>query len=104
MLSYELWNIVKKGFDVRAKKKEEIFAIERKYCQNAKSLEIIQRAISDQIFPRIATQETTKSAYDVLKQEFVGDKQVKACKLQGLHHDFEYTRMAEHESLSTYIV
>lgn len=38
-------------------------------------------------------QETAKAAWDILKQEFVGDKQVKSIKLQGFRRDFEYTRM-----------
>lgn len=58
--------------------------------KDAKALGIIQEAISDQIFLRIAIKETTNSAWNVLKQEFVGDKQVRAVKLQGLCRNFEY--------------
>ncbi|XP_017192336.1 uncharacterized protein [Malus domestica] len=43
--------------------------------KDAKALGIIHGAVSDEIFPRIAKLETTKEAWDVLKQQFVGDKQ-----------------------------
>lgn len=46
--------------------------------KDARALGIIQGAIYDQIFLRIANQETAKTAWDILKQEFIGDKQVKS--------------------------
>ncbi|CAN6721449.1 unnamed protein product [Malus baccata var. baccata] len=71
--SHELWDVVEKSKLVR----ENI-------VKDAKALGIIQGAVSDRIFPRIAIQETAHAAWNVLKQEFVGDKQVRAVKLQGL--------------------
>ncbi|CAL2278161.1 unnamed protein product [Prunus armeniaca] len=71
--------------------------------KDARALGIIQGAVSNQIFLRIATQENVKAAWDILKQEFVGDKQLRSVKLQGLRRDFEYTRMNDNESLSGYI-
>ncbi|KAB2632110.1 hypothetical protein D8674_028357 [Pyrus ussuriensis x Pyrus communis] len=105
--SYELWNMVESGYRALAKE-EELTEAERKLLRenvvkDAKALGIIQGAVSDQIFPRIATQESAKAAWDILKQEFVGDKQVRSVKLQGLRRDFEYTRMNDSESLSVYI-
>ncbi|CAN6725644.1 unnamed protein product [Malus baccata var. baccata] len=107
--SHELWDIVEKGFDTPAKKDEELTVAESKLLnenivRDAKALGIIQGAVSDQIFPRIAIQETANAAWNVLKQEFVGDKQVQAVKLQGLRRDFEYTRMGENEAFSAYLV
>ncbi|KAM1496365.1 hypothetical protein ACFXTO_030979 [Malus domestica] len=105
--SYELWNMVESGYRAPAKE-EELTEAERKLLRenvvkDARALGIIQGAVSDQIFPRIATQESAKAAWDILKQEFVGDKQVRSVKLQGLRRDFEYTRMNDSESLSVYI-
>ena len=105
--SHELWDLVVNGYTT-TEKKEELTEAEKKLLRehvvkDARALGIIQGAMSDQIFPRIATQETAKAAWDILKQEFVGDKQVKSVKLQGLRHDFEYTRMNDSESLSGYI-
>ncbi|KAB2622242.1 hypothetical protein D8674_024424 [Pyrus ussuriensis x Pyrus communis] len=89
-------------------KDEELTEAERKLLRenvvkDARALGIIQGAVSDQIFPRIATQESAKAVWDILKQKFVGDKQVRSVKLQGLRRDFEYTRMNDSESLSVYI-
>ncbi|KAB2620418.1 hypothetical protein D8674_039361 [Pyrus ussuriensis x Pyrus communis] len=105
--SYELWNMVESGYRAPAKE-EELTEAERKLLRenvvkDARALGIIQGAVSDQIFPRIATQESAKAAWDILKQEFVGDKQVRSVKLQGLRREFEYTRMNDSESLSVYI-
>ncbi|CAN6723458.1 unnamed protein product [Malus baccata var. baccata] len=77
--SYELWNMVESGY--RASVKVELLTkAERKLLRenvvkDVRALSIIQGAVSDQIFPRIATQESAKAAWDILKQEFVGDKQ-----------------------------
>ncbi|XP_068317255.1 uncharacterized protein [Pyrus communis] len=106
--SHEQWDLVKKGYDHSTKKEEELIEVEQKLIRknvvkNARALGIIQGAISDQIFPRIATQESAKATWDILKEEFVGDKQVRFVKLQDLKRDFEYTHMNDNESLSVYI-
>ncbi|CAL9013160.1 unnamed protein product [Prunus brigantina] len=105
--SHELWEMVENGYKILVK--EETFTeaekkLLREYAvKDARALGIIQGAVSDQIFPRIATQESAKAVWDILKQEFVGDKQVRSVKLQGLRRDFEYTRMNDSETLSGYI-
>ncbi|CAN6560926.1 unnamed protein product [Malus baccata var. baccata] len=108
--SHDLWDMVEKGYNPPAKKEEEeLTAAELKHLKknmikDAKALGIIQGAVPDEIFPRIAILETVKEAWDILKQEFIGDKQVRYVKLQSLRRDFEYTRMGEHESFSVYLV
>ncbi|CAL8161243.1 unnamed protein product [Prunus armeniaca] len=72
--------------------------------KDARALGLIQSAVSDQLFPRIVNEETSKGAWDILKLEFRGDKQVRNVKLQGLRREFEYTRMKDSESLSVYLV
>ncbi|KAI5334598.1 hypothetical protein L3X38_024731 [Prunus dulcis] len=74
-----------------------------KLMKDAKALGLIQGAVSDEIFPRISHEETSKGAWDLLMQEFRGDKQVRSVKLQSLRREFEYTRMRDDESLSAYI-
>ncbi|KAM1862490.1 hypothetical protein ACFX14_002945 [Malus domestica] len=91
------------------KNEEELTETEGKLLKenivkDAKALRIIQWSIFDQIIPRIAIQETANAAWNVLKREFVGDKHVRAVKLQGLRCDFEYTRMGKNEALSAYLV
>ncbi|XP_070680041.1 uncharacterized protein [Malus domestica] len=107
--SHDLWDMVEKGYSPPAKREEEITATEYKnlkenIVKDAKALGIIQEVVSDEIFPRIAILETANEAWDILKQEFIGDKQVRFVKLQSLRRDFEYTRMGEHEAFSVYLV
>ncbi|KAI5324558.1 hypothetical protein L3X38_033631 [Prunus dulcis] len=102
--SHELWEMVENGYKIPVKE-EALTEAEKKLLReyavkDARALGIIQGAVSDQIFPRIATQESAKATWDILKQEFVGDKQVRSMKLQGLRRDFEYTFMNDSETLS----
>ncbi|CAN6716961.1 unnamed protein product [Malus baccata var. baccata] len=106
--SHDLWDMVEKGYNPLAKREEYLTTTELKLLKEnivkyAKALGIIQGAVSYEIFPRIAILETTKEAWDVLKQEFIGDKQVRSVKLQSLRRDFEYTRMSEHETFYVYL-
>ena len=71
--------------------------------KDAKALALIQGAVSNAIFPRISHEDTSKGAWDILMQEFHGDKQVRSVKLQGLRREFEYIRMRDDESLSAYL-
>ncbi|CAL2240562.1 unnamed protein product [Prunus armeniaca] len=43
--------------------------------KDARALGLIQSAVSDQLFPIIVNEETSKGAWDILKLEFRGDKQ-----------------------------
>ncbi|KAI5314902.1 hypothetical protein L3X38_044078 [Prunus dulcis] len=71
--------------------------------KDAKALGLIQGAVSEEIFPRISHEETSKGAWSILQQEFHGDKQVRSVKLQGLRREFGYTRMKDDESLTVYV-
>ncbi|XP_020425836.1 uncharacterized protein LOC109950638 [Prunus persica] len=113
--SHGLWDLVENLFDVsdpkKGKEKEEgskAAEVEKStmaeiLMKDACALGLIQSAVSDQIFPRIVNEETSKGAWGILKQEFRGDKQVRSVKLQGLRREFEYTRMKDSEPLSVYI-
>ncbi|CAN6698898.1 unnamed protein product [Malus baccata var. baccata] len=113
--SYGLWELVENGFEPPDPKAKMTVADETKketttevpyseiLMRDARALGIIQGAVSDQIFPRIVNEEMSKGAWDVLKGEFRGDKQVRNVKLQGLRRDFEYTRMEDNESLFVYL-
>ena len=105
--SHGIWNLVEKGLQVPDSKADEEgssdSAMVSLLMKDAKALGIIQGAVSDDIFPRISNEETSKGAWDILHQEFHGDKQVRSIMLQGLRRDFEYTRMRDDEILSGYI-
>ncbi|XP_068338928.1 uncharacterized protein [Pyrus communis] len=111
--SHGLWNLVEKGVktsDSKKKKKsegsseddgdEEMPAV---LMQDTKALGIIQNAVSDQIFPRIANAKSAKMAWDLLYGEYHGGDQVRSVKLQNLRKEFEYARMRDDESLSSYL-
>ncbi|CAL9004444.1 unnamed protein product, partial [Prunus brigantina] len=57
--------------------------------KDAKALGLIQGAVSDEIFPRISHEETSKGAWDILMKEFHGDKQLRSVKLQASLKSFE---------------
>ncbi|CAL9001899.1 unnamed protein product, partial [Prunus brigantina] len=107
-----LWDLVEHGFDYSYPKKEneiEETKVAKKstmaelLMKDARALGLIQSAVSYQLFPRIVNEETSKGAWDILKLEFIGDKQVRNVKLQGLRREFEYTHMKDSESLSIYL-
>ncbi|CAL2248117.1 unnamed protein product [Prunus armeniaca] len=108
--SHKLRDMVEQGFESPVKKKDggvlsaaQKLALEENVAKDAKVLGLIQRVVSDEIFPRIALQELAKEAWEILQQEFRGDKKVRSIKLEALRREFEYTRMQDDESLSGYI-
>ena len=112
--SLGLWNLVEKGVstpDSKKKKKEaegssedevdeEMTAV---FMKDAMTLRIIQNAVSDQIFTWIANVDSVKMAWDLLYGEYHGGDHVRSVKLQNLRREFEYARMQDHESLSSYL-
>ena len=112
--SHGLWKLVEKGITIsetKKKKKAEGSSEEEEddekmvaaYMQDAKALGIIQNAVSDQIFPRIANADSAKMAWDLLYGEYHGGDQVRSVKLQNLRREFEYARMRDDETLSGYL-
>ncbi|XP_068323134.1 uncharacterized protein [Pyrus communis] len=110
--SHGLWKLVEKGVTTSDSKKKKVegsledednektvFA----YMQDAKALGIIQSAVSDEIFPRIANADLAKMACDMLYGEYHGGDQVQSVKLQNFRREFKYTRMRDDESLSGYL-
>ncbi|CAN6693338.1 unnamed protein product [Malus baccata var. baccata] len=94
--SHDLWNLVDKGFEIAESEDEfsdedqqsmKKMSMKVNETKDAKAFSIIQGA----------------AAWDVLQQEFCGDKKVRYVKLQCLRRDFEYTRMDDGEALSAYL-
>ncbi|XP_050105226.1 uncharacterized protein LOC126584891 [Malus sylvestris] len=82
--SHGLWNLVEKGVKTsNSKKKKAEESLEddideemaTMLMQEAKALGIIQNAVSDQIFPRIANAESAKMAWDLLYGKYHGGDQ-----------------------------
>ncbi|CAL2230472.1 unnamed protein product [Prunus armeniaca] len=113
--SLGLWSLVEKGIPIpdsnkKTKKLEESLKEEEADAEmiavlmkDAKALGIIQNAVSDQIFPRIANADSTKMAWNLLYSEYHGGDQVRSVKLQNLRREFEYMRMRENEPLTAYL-
>ncbi|XP_021828951.1 uncharacterized protein LOC110769305 [Prunus avium] len=108
--SHKLWDMVANGHEQPVKKEEgealtaaQKLALEENVAKDAKALGLIQGAVSDDIFPRIALKESAKEAWEILQQEFRGDKNVRSVKLQALRREFEYTRVHDDEPLSGYV-
>ncbi|KAI5335963.1 hypothetical protein L3X38_026097 [Prunus dulcis] len=111
--SYGLWGLVEKGFLIpysQTKKESEDGSeeeIDEKTAailmKDAKALGIIQNAVSDHIFPRIANADSAKMAWNLLYSEYHGGEHVRSVKLQNLRREFEYTRMRDSETLSEYL-
>ncbi|XP_070677879.1 uncharacterized protein [Malus domestica] len=92
-----------KKLEVEGSSDSERAYMNEKLMKDVKALGIIQGAVLDDIFPKISNEETSKDAWDILHQEFYGDKQVRSIKLQGLCRDFEYIRIRDDETLSVYL-
>ncbi|XP_028948117.1 uncharacterized protein [Malus domestica] len=111
--SHGLWKLVEKGITISETKKKKVEGSSEEeeddekmvaaYMQDAKALGIIQNAVSDQIFPRIANADSAKMAWDLLYGEYHGGDQVRSVKLQNLRREFEYARMRDDETLSGYL-
>ncbi|CAN6706412.1 unnamed protein product [Malus baccata var. baccata] len=89
--SHGIWDLVEKGLEIPKSNGKKV---EDEASSNSEKV-----SLSD----KISNEETSKGAWDILHQEFHGDKQVRLIKRQGLSQDFEYTRMKDDETLSMYL-
>ncbi|XP_076907607.1 uncharacterized protein LOC143564114 [Bidens hawaiensis] len=97
--SRDLWDLVQEGTDDTEKYQGKLKNAQKR---DAHAMAIIQQAMHDQFFSRIAAASTTKESWEILKMEIQGDSQVKAIKLQGLRRDFENLSMKESEVVGHY--
>ncbi|XP_076938224.1 uncharacterized protein LOC143606297 [Bidens hawaiensis] len=97
--SRDLWDLVESGVDHSENDQTCLKAATKK---DAHAMAIIQQAVHDQLFLRIAAARSAKETWDILKMEFQGDEQVKAIKLQGLRRDFENLSMNKGELVGDY--
>ncbi|XP_074299618.1 uncharacterized protein LOC141630758 [Silene latifolia] len=100
--SQELWELVETGFE-DAKPAEPDLALKEKRKKDVKALFILQQALDEEIFPRIASATTSKGAWDILQKEYVGDKKVVKVRLQSLRREFETSLMNDKESVQEYL-
>ncbi|XP_076928528.1 uncharacterized protein LOC143592513 [Bidens hawaiensis] len=97
--SSDLWDLIETGVNLADTDQNRLKTTVKK---DAHAMAIIQQAVHDQLFSRIAGASTAKETWDILKMEFQGDDQVKAVKLQGLRKDFENWSMKDGELVGDY--
>ncbi|KAG0491724.1 hypothetical protein HPP92_005122 [Vanilla planifolia] len=95
--SQGLWDLVEKGvpdLDTNPHDTQK---------KDAKALYIIQQAVHEIIFSKIATANSANEAWTILKRTFQGSSRVIAIKLQGLHRDFETLFMKQGETIQDFL-
>ncbi|KAL1198057.1 hypothetical protein V5N11_005051 [Cardamine amara subsp. amara] len=105
----KLWEIVEGGVpNPPAQGDHSPEAVQQKIrCDEASlkdltALQILQTAVSDSIFPRIAPASNAREAWNALKSEFEGSQQVKMIKLQSLRREYENLKMNDSDSINTF--
>ncbi|XP_052195293.1 uncharacterized protein LOC127803240 isoform X3 [Diospyros lotus] len=80
--SQELWDLVEKGFvdPNPAQPNQQLWDTWKK---DAKALFLIQSALDDDLFSRIASASTSNQAWEILKKEYLGDKKPMRVGLTG---------------------
>ncbi|KAH0696223.1 hypothetical protein KY285_013055 [Solanum tuberosum] len=82
---------------------QQIKSHEEEIAKGPKALSFIHAAVSDSIFTRIMTCESTKEAWDMLKQEFQGSDRTRQMQIFNLRKEFEMLKMKEIEKVKDYI-
>lgn len=105
----KLWSVVEEGVPAEPTQTQETpeTAREKSRREEAMSndtvaLQILQTAVTDQIFSRIAAASTSKEAWDALKAEYQGSPQVRLIKLQTLRREYENLKMYDNEDIKTF--
>ena len=57
--------------------------------KDAKALSLIKEAMIETIFPKIAAENYSKEAWDILEMNFKGTNKVRVMKLQMIKREFE---------------
>lgn len=102
--SQELWDLVERGYvepDPAPIVPDQQLRENRK--RDAKALFFIQSALDDAIFSRISSAQNAHEAWEILKQEYLGDQRVIKVRLQTLRVNFAELTMGEKESIQDYL-
>ncbi|VFQ83594.1 unnamed protein product [Cuscuta campestris] len=97
--SQDLWDFVELGYA----DPDEANKLRENKKKDSKALAIIQQAVHDNVFSRIATATNSKQAWSTLQKEFKGDSKVIVVRLQSLRRDFETMIMKNGESVADFL-
>lgn len=105
LIPHDIWDVVELGIYAQLIRNNETFEEDEEETmhipveapgvskedkiKNDKALSLIQEAISDELFPRIINEKTTKRTWEIFRREFKGDKKVRPVKLQAIRVEFE---------------
>ncbi|KAG6519860.1 hypothetical protein ZIOFF_016888 [Zingiber officinale] len=98
--SQDLWDLVEKSFD-----DEDVDEgrLKKNRKKDLKTLFILQQAIHETIFSRIAIASFSKEAWEILQKEIQGSSKVIAMKLQTLKSEFEALLMKGNKTLQDFL-
>ncbi|XP_076882641.1 uncharacterized protein LOC143531179 [Bidens hawaiensis] len=100
LISHDMWDFVKSGFN---EEDADLPRLRENRMKDARALSLIQKAVHDEVFSRIAAAITSKQAWTLLQAEYQGDSKVKTVKLQGLRREFEKLQMKEGEGIADFL-
>jgi Reverse transcriptase (RNA-dependent DNA polymerase)/gag-polypeptide of LTR copia-type/Integrase core domain/GAG-pre-integrase domain/Domain of unknown function (DUF4219)/Zinc knuckle len=95
--SQGLWDIVESGTPNPNPNPDETNK------RDAKALMLIQQAMDDSIFPKIASCTKAKDAWVILQNSFQGTAKVMVIKLQNLRREFETLQMGRDEKMQQFL-
>ncbi|KAH9292372.1 hypothetical protein KI387_042442, partial [Taxus chinensis] len=104
-----LWELVEGGYTevadqaaFNALTQAQKNALKENRRKDAKDLSYIQNAVTDSVFPRIATTTNSKQAWDTLQNAYQGSDKVKVVRLQMLRREFETLLMKDSKSVNDF--
>ncbi|KAJ0578627.1 putative RNA-directed DNA polymerase [Helianthus annuus] len=100
LMSQDLWEFVATGFNEADGDRGRLRENKKK---DARALSLIQQAVHDDVFSRIAAATTARQAWNLLQTEYQGDTKVKTVKLQGLRREFETLQMKDGEPVADFL-
>ena len=109
MVANDLWEFVINGFnDVTdptqyvALTNAQKTHLKESRRKDTKTLTLIEVAMTETVFPKIAVENYAKEAWDILEMNFKGTDKVRIVKLHNIRREFENLQMKENESVSDF--
>jgi len=106
----DLWEFVMIGYPEPADQAAELaltnverVLLKENWKKDNKALGLIQQGLSESIFPKISSVESSKKAWDTLETCYQGVTKVKNVKLQNLRRDFENLKMKDSETVDNFM-
>lgn len=100
--SQDVWDLVVNGLDPLPANPTTVQQATYKDAKkrDCKGLCILHQCMNQAIFEKIARSESSKAAWDVLANSYVGDQKLKKVQLQTLQRQYELIGMEENEKIA----